>query len=252
MWPGTGPRPRARFPCITRDSTMRALLSNPTQSDPCGLRPGRRRIAGGGQSRAMCMSSGMRRCRVKKANRTGASGWRSPQMTARILKPERIAFDNPVGACGCCGLKAYADAAGNVYVMFRSADQVVNRDIWLLSSTDHGRTFSGSNISHWNIGACVMSSESFATAPNGSSGGVGVGEADLLRCWCSRAPAGFPRRLPRPGVPAQPQVSGACEQRPRGDAVRVDRGHGLEKGRRRRLADIRQRRTALKSGMREG
>ena len=85
----------------------------------------------------------------------------------REFEAEHLAFDDPVGACGCCGLKAYADAAGNVYVMFRSADQIVNRDIWLLSSTDHGKTFQGSNISHWNIGACVMSSENFATAPNG-------------------------------------------------------------------------------------
>jgi hypothetical protein len=83
------------------------------------------------------------------------------------FEPERIAFDKPTGACGCCGLKAYADPSGNVYVMFRSADQVVNRDIWLLSSTDHGRTFTGTDISHWNIGACVMSSESFAQASNG-------------------------------------------------------------------------------------
>jgi hypothetical protein len=83
------------------------------------------------------------------------------------FETEHMAFDKPVGACGCCGLKAYADPAGNVYVMFRSADQVVNRDIWLLSSTDHARTFTGTDVSHWNIGACVMSSESFSQASNG-------------------------------------------------------------------------------------
>ena len=83
------------------------------------------------------------------------------------FEPERIAFDQPTGACGCCGLKAFADNAGAVYVMFRSAEKQVNRDIWLLSSTDHGRTFTGADISHWNIGACVMSSEAFAQAPNG-------------------------------------------------------------------------------------
>jgi hypothetical protein len=81
--------------------------------------------------------------------------------------PEQLAFDSPVGACGCCGLKAFADESGNVYVLFRSADQVVNRDIWLLTSTDHGKSFTGTDVSHWNIGACVMSSESFATAKNG-------------------------------------------------------------------------------------
>jgi hypothetical protein len=84
----------------------------------------------------------------------------------KTFAPERLAFDKPVGACGCCGMKAYADESG-VYVLFRAADQVVNRDIWLLSSKDQGRTFQGSDISHWTIGACVMSSASLAASPDG-------------------------------------------------------------------------------------
>jgi hypothetical protein len=43
-------------------------------------------------------------------------------------------------------------------MLFRAATQVVNRDMYLLSSTDRGETFHGADISHWNIGACVMSS----------------------------------------------------------------------------------------------
>jgi hypothetical protein len=84
----------------------------------------------------------------------------------KTFAPERLAFENPVGACGCCGMKAYADGA-NVYVLFRSADQIVNRDIWLLSSTDRGQTFKGSDVSHWNIGACVMSSADLVPSPSG-------------------------------------------------------------------------------------
>ena len=84
----------------------------------------------------------------------------------KTFAPERIAFDKPIGACGCCGMKAYADASG-VYALFRSADQVTNRDIWLLSSKDRGRTFEGSEVSPWKIGACVMSSEYFAWSPQG-------------------------------------------------------------------------------------
>lgn len=34
---------------------------------------------------------------------------------------------------------------------------MINRDIWLLTSKEQGRTFAGTNTSHWNIGACVMS-----------------------------------------------------------------------------------------------
>ncbi len=80
---------------------------------------------------------------------------------------EKLAFDSPVGACGCCGLRASVDSVGVVRVMFRAADQVVHRDIWLLTSTDHGATFTAADVSQWNIGACVMSSEAFADAPGG-------------------------------------------------------------------------------------
>ena len=80
---------------------------------------------------------------------------------------ERMAYDQPIGACGCCGMKAWADADGSLYVLFRAAEKIVNRDIWLLRSADQGRTFTGTDVSHWEIGACVMSSESLAPAPGG-------------------------------------------------------------------------------------
>jgi hypothetical protein len=100
----------------------------------------------------------------------------------RTFQPERVAFDNPVGACGCCGMKAYADDAGAVHVLFRAADKVVNRDIWLLTSTDHGQTFTGTDVSRWNIGACVMSSEFFTAASGG-----------LFAAWESEKQAYFGR-----------------------------------------------------------
>lgn len=83
------------------------------------------------------------------------------------FESERLAFDSNIGACGCCGMKAWAADDGTVYAMFRSAAQIVNRDIWLLTSKDQGKSFTGSNVSHWNIGACVMSSQSLTPGPNG-------------------------------------------------------------------------------------
>jgi len=81
---------------------------------------------------------------------------------------ERIAWEQPIGACGCCSLDSYADRAGRVYVLFRSAQSTIHRDMYLLESTDHGTTFSGSNISKWNAGYCVMSSEAFAGGRSGT------------------------------------------------------------------------------------
>jgi hypothetical protein len=88
----------------------------------------------------------------------------------KTFEPERPAYDKPTGACGCCGLNAFADRKGTVYVLYRSATETVHRDIYLLVSSDKGQTFQGEDISKWNIGACVMSSASFAESPAGVLG----------------------------------------------------------------------------------
>ena len=78
----------------------------------------------------------------------------------------RIAWDSPVGACGCCGMNAYA-YNGAVYVLFRSATEMVHRDMYLLTSRDSGATFTGAKASEWNVGYCVMSSSAFAASASG-------------------------------------------------------------------------------------
>ena len=79
----------------------------------------------------------------------------------RTFQPEHVAWTEPTGTCGCCSLNAFATPRGEVYVLFRSARETVHRDMYLLVSKDYARTFSGSDISPWNVGYCVMSSEAF-------------------------------------------------------------------------------------------
>ena len=107
----------------------------------------------------------------------------------KTFAPERIAWDTPTGACGCCGLDAFADRKGTLFVLFRSAEQVVHRDMNLLVSRDHGDTFRGSDISKWNIGACVMSSESFAES-----------KAGVLGAWETEKQVYFGRMNPATGA----------------------------------------------------
>jgi len=85
----------------------------------------------------------------------------------RTFEPERAAFDEPTGACGCCGLGAFADRRGVMYVLFRSAFDVMNRDMYLLTSHDLGTHFSGRRIDRWDVGACVMSTQAFAEGASG-------------------------------------------------------------------------------------
>jgi|SRR5579885_2170128 len=62
-----------------------------------------------------------------------------------------------LGACGCCGMRAFADENGTLYILYRAAAQSIHRDITLLISKDHGGTFRADNVAPWNLNACPMS-----------------------------------------------------------------------------------------------
>jgi hypothetical protein len=83
----------------------------------------------------------------------------------RSFEPERPALSQPTGACGCCGMKIFADASGGrVLILFRTARERVNRDMYLLASSDQAQTFSVVATDPWRIGKCVMSTASFAAS----------------------------------------------------------------------------------------
>ena len=62
-----------------------------------------------------------------------------------------------LGACGCCGMRAFADERGTLYVLYRSAAQSTHRDITLLVSTDRGNVFRTVAVAPWELNACPMS-----------------------------------------------------------------------------------------------
>jgi hypothetical protein len=66
------------------------------------------------------------------------------------------------GACGCCGVGALADRHGAVYVLYRSATEVVHRGAHLLFSRDGASPFTSATLEEWNVAACPMSSFALA------------------------------------------------------------------------------------------
>jgi hypothetical protein len=85
--------------------------------------------------------------------------------------PERAAGREPTGACGCCGMAMFADKMGTLRVLYRSATENIHRDMYLLTSIDEGRSFSGSKLHTWDINACPMSSMAFSEG-NGTIAGA--------------------------------------------------------------------------------
>jgi hypothetical protein len=79
--------------------------------------------------------------------------------------PVRLA-EQP-GACGCCGLRAFASDGGSLAILFRSAGEKVHRDVHLLRSTDHGTTFTDTTLDTWRLNACPMTTASIIQGPSG-------------------------------------------------------------------------------------
>jgi hypothetical protein len=83
--------------------------------------------------------------------------------------PERRVSPPGAGACGCCGLTAFADNRGDAFVLFRTARSLMQRDMMLLVSPDHGGHFKESFTHPWSVGMCPMSSASLAGTDAGTS-----------------------------------------------------------------------------------
>jgi hypothetical protein len=70
----------------------------------------------------------------------------------------------PLGACGCCGMRAFADERGTLFILYRAAAESVHRDMTLLVSTDRGEMFRTTKLGPWELNACPMSTAYLSTA----------------------------------------------------------------------------------------
>ena len=77
---------------------------------------------------------------------------------------------NDSGVCGCCGMKALAYADG-LYMLYRAATKITNRDMILVLPDGTERT-----VSKWNIGSCPMSAAAIINGRNGVLAGWELGK----------------------------------------------------------------------------
>jgi len=110
----------------------------------------------------------------------------------KTFSRETAAWNEPTGACGCCGMRAFADRQGRVHLLYRAATERVDRDMYLLSSENRGQTFSGTLLDRWKLNACPMSSAALADGATG-----------VLAAWETQGQVYFVSLDPK----KQPQVS---------------------------------------------
>lgn len=113
---------------------------------------------------------------------------------------EKSAWNEKTGACGCCGMRGFADGQGSAYFVYRAATLKTNRGMYLLRSDDLGKSFTGMQLDNWEIENCPMSSEAMAEGP----GGVYVawetqGQIHFARVQPGKAAVDAPKAIPGKG-----------------------------------------------------
>ncbi len=88
----------------------------------------------------------------------------------RTFRREEHAADAPIGACGCCGLRALVDGAGTLHVLYRAATDSVHRDATWLRLPRTGNAPSPVRLHAWEYQACPMSTFALADGPAGIIG----------------------------------------------------------------------------------
>jgi len=76
----------------------------------------------------------------------------------KTFSQETPAFADETGACGCCGMRAFVDPRGALHLLYRTATNMTERGMFLLTSTDKGKSFRGTRLDNWHLTACPMSS----------------------------------------------------------------------------------------------
>ncbi len=112
----------------------------------------------------------------------------------RTFSAARPVSSEAEGACDCCALHAMTDEEGAVYVSYRGAGENIRRGQRLLTSLDHGETFTDELIDLWEVNACPISTTSLTRGPGGmtvaweTAGQVHASPTDALER--SASPAG--------------------------------------------------------------
>ncbi len=85
----------------------------------------------------------------------------------KTFSREEPVSPSELGACGCCGMRAFVDDRGALYILYRAAAQSIHRDMTLLVSSDGGATFRSETLSAWDLNACAMTTASLAQSQRG-------------------------------------------------------------------------------------
>ena len=85
----------------------------------------------------------------------------------KTFQREKPAVAKKTGACACCGMRAFADSHGAVYILYRAATDNMERGETLLVSRKPGADFEVAYSHPWKAMTCPMSSATLTESKTG-------------------------------------------------------------------------------------
>jgi len=85
----------------------------------------------------------------------------------KSFSEEEQATDTTTGVCGCCGMRLFAAPDGSLYGMYRTADQVIHRNMELLKFGRNSTHATAMELGAMNASMCIMSTSAFAASDRG-------------------------------------------------------------------------------------
>ncbi len=166
----------------------------------------------------------------KGQNESGRRVWIARSIdSGKSFTPETAASIDSTGVCGCCGMKILADPRGGIFILYRSATEMVHRDMYLLHYDRDLLVCTSAKIAPMTIGQCVMSSAAMA---NSATGPLAAWETESQIYWGKLDPehAKILEMIPAPG-PTRGRKHPALATNAAGDVLLVwTEGTGWNKG----------------------
>jgi len=114
--------------------------------------------------------------------------------------PETDFTPGDLGACGCCGMKAFTSDRGDLFMLYRSACETIHRDMFLVGSHDGGKTVTSTKLAPWEASVCVMSTASICSTSDGGAEAAVEQQGNIILFDIPPGQLVPKRLLPMPGA----------------------------------------------------
>jgi hypothetical protein len=146
----------------------------------------------------------------------------------KTFAKEVAAFNEETGACACGGMRAFVDHRGAVHLLYRTATGMTERGMFLLTSTDNGKRFSGQRLDKWHLTTCPMSSATMTV--NGDQQTLAAWENNGQVFFAAIGSAPVPAPIAAPGETGKRKHPGIATNA-RGETILVwTEGTGWKRG----------------------